>query len=978
MPTSRQDIRHISVTNGGMSFAGNFQNLTIANKQQGNSHTQAPGTLSLTYHQVNFKDKIKNCSNHVFVSHPDIDRESLASAKGQRAPGTCQWILDDPQYQSWLTGAFPVLRISGGPGKGKTIMSLFLAEEVETLCQQKGDHLLSYFCQFQDKRYNDPHNVLRNLIYQLLKFSQDEPQVDEILKYFETPEKKQSALGSLDCLWKILVSLLSQPSLPSIFCIIDGIDECDSSEYLTSKFHGYCASVGQRSAESKFQLVMLGRDIDGPETPHVIKLDPDNDQSVRVDITTFIEYSLEPLMVIPGFAEIRPEITKTLSTRAEGTFLWVSFVIQELTKKKTCLQIQDAMKHLPKGLYPIFTRMLHAIDYKYQESSGDKFKWVAFAERPLTLNDLAVATVDGQGEADGRTIADKVAICREVLQSTLDGFLRYAIEYWSIHARLSATQTQWLSDLKRPFLRNLAMRNTYSGDIYEACLSNYPIHFASHLGLAPWLEVLYKKFDAKQRGWKLRSRWKRMVNVSQAGSIPLVHAIRGSGDETTIRFLLEHSSKIPHQVIFKAIERRQLTTVQLLLHDGAKTEAKYEYVAETPLIWSVRYGCESIVRLLLDNNANTEAKNKDGTTALMTAAMHGDRAMVQLLMDRGANINANDYMGKDALMIAAEFGKSDMVQMLLDRGADIRTKDKSDMIALMHALIGCNESTLKSLLRCGADIIANMIPQTDEPLVYIAARKKSQFVIDLLLENHACVDRKGSNGTTPLICTIMGFTPNAVHGKPSPQHGFDFYMVSDGARFEPERGMHAAKQKDMMISLLQHGADVNLCGKVAFYEETFVASAYWNIGSGILPSDGKVILNAPPLVCAAALGIDWVVGLLVVRGASCNSRAVKRNFRACSLRNHCTDPECRRHHTEQQYYHGKASSALVYAAQAGHLSTVQLLLSLGADTSVEDGFGLTALMWANIKEFRDIERLLKAHEEERVAPLGRGFRGNYP
>ncbi|UZP43096.1 hypothetical protein NXS19_010912 [Fusarium pseudograminearum] len=931
-------------------------------------------------------------------------------------------------------------------------MSLFLAEKIETLYQQKGDHLLSYFCQFQDDRYNDPHNVLRSLIYQLLQFSQDEPQVDKVLKYFETPEKKQSALGSLDCLWKILVILLSQPSLPTIFCIIDGIDECRSSEILTSKFYGYCASIGQCSTESKFQLIMLGRDIDGPITPHVIYLDPDNDQSVNGDITKYITHSLEPLARIPGFTKLQPEITETLSTRAEGTFLWVSFVVQELTRKRTCLQIQDAMEDLPKGLYPIFTRMLLAIDSKYHEISAEIFKWVAFAERPLTLDELAVANVDIQDEVNAKLIADRVAICRPflrvhqekvffvhqsakeylsqsqqgqnlpppkfqlipdqchdviahkclkvmendflrrntadgqpdadfeagydndgswVLKSTLDGLLRYAIEYWSRHARLSATQTQWLSDLNRPFLQDFAMRKAYSADV-AASLSKYPIHFASYLGLASWLELLYRKTNLC--GWIWIRSWRQIFSLELP--TPVECAFIGRGDEMTIRFLLKHGSKISHEAIFHTILRGQPSAVQQILHHGVKTEVESRYLLrETPLIFSVSYGRESMVRLLLANNAKIEAKDEYGGTALMTAAVNGDRAMVQLLIDHGANINANDDMGKDALIMAAKHGKSDVVQMLLDHGADIRTKDKLGMTALMHALIGCSESILKDLLRCGAEINANIVAQIDEPLVFTAAQNKSQFVIDLVLENRACVDRRDINGITPLIYTIMQFTPDAVEHYEDEEieysrYGFHFYMEMSQEELTQERGMHASKQKDMISSLLHYGADVSLCAIVEFYEETVLDATYRDINRSIWIINERVLLDAPPLVCAAALGIDWAVGLLIEHGADCNTRAVEQYLCNSPEQKHWKLTECRVDHTEPQNHVHKAGSALVYAAQAGNLSTVQLLLSLGADTSIEDSFGMTALKWATKKEFREMERLLEAHEEERVVSSG--------
>jgi len=62
----------------------------------------------------------------------------------------------------------------------------------------------------------------------------------------------------------------------------------------------------------------------------------------------------------------------------------------------------------------------------------------------------------------------------------------------------------------------------------------------------------------------------------------------------------------------------------------------------------------------------------------------------------------------------------------------------------------------------------------------------------------------------------------------------------------------------------------------------------------------------------------------------------------------------------------KAGSALIYASLGGHLTIVRILLRYGADTSIQDGFGMTALMWARRKGYVEIEEVLRAHDEGRV------------
>lgn len=149
-----------------------------------------------------------------------------------------------------------------------------------------------------------------------------------------------------------------------------------------------------------------------------IKLDPDPGENVNSDIARFTTWSLEPLQRIRDFESIHSQIEQTLLARAEGTFLWVSFVVHELSKKRTCLQVLETIQDIPPGLHPIFGRMLHQIDPKQRDISAKILELIAIAIRPLTLRELAYAVGSGI-----ECMADRIAICQPLLKLNDDRVL---------------------------------------------------------------------------------------------------------------------------------------------------------------------------------------------------------------------------------------------------------------------------------------------------------------------------------------------------------------------------------------------------------------------------------------------------------------------------------------------------------------------------------------------------------------------------
>jgi hypothetical protein len=130
------------------------------------AHADGPNTVNNNnnnhYHGLPVDMKV-SLHEQLLLSDPILACIELQTRKGRRAPGTCEWIRVQNEYKIWrYQHDCPPLWISGGPGRGKTMISLFLAEKLD---DDDDDPLVGFFlCDHQDANRNTTTGVLRGLI----------------------------------------------------------------------------------------------------------------------------------------------------------------------------------------------------------------------------------------------------------------------------------------------------------------------------------------------------------------------------------------------------------------------------------------------------------------------------------------------------------------------------------------------------------------------------------------------------------------------------------------------------------------------------------------------------------------------------------------------------------------------------------------------------------------------------------------------
>lgn len=294
------------------------------------------------------------------------------------------------------------------------MMSVFLSEELQ---QNKNE--IYYFCSNDDGKRNNAAAVLRGLLWKMTLGRPD--LAKHLIPYFETPEMTQTSLSSAETLWTMFVKICHDPDVGTVTCVLDGLDECDedSQTWLVNKLVDLTQLANTDLRTTALKLAIVSRNILGMGQSARVKLDPDHDDEVSADIRKFVSNKVRALSGVTGFDDdFGQSIERELLTRAEGTFLWVGFAMLELVKKRTRLEVEDALRSLPEGLPAIYDRMILQIEPTYQRACSAILVWVTMAARPLKVRELAAAVT---GEPDlhidtERAVRDLLELCSPLIK----------------------------------------------------------------------------------------------------------------------------------------------------------------------------------------------------------------------------------------------------------------------------------------------------------------------------------------------------------------------------------------------------------------------------------------------------------------------------------------------------------------------------------------------------------------------------------
>src|SRR5262245_39626725 len=178
-------------------------------------------------------------------------------------------------------------------------------------------------------------------------------------------------------------------------------------------------------------------------------------------------------------------------------------------------------------------------------------------------------------------------------------------------------------------------------------------------------------------------------------------ALRIAGSCLVILVAALYSSAASTEVADAAMKRDSPRLLALLQQKADVNAPQSD--GSTALHWAVHFDDAEMVQLLIGRGANVKAANRFAVTPLSLACQNGNAAIALKLLKAGADPNAAlSDLGETPLMMAARTGNIDTVRVLLDNGASVNAKENSrSQTALMWAASEGHPAVVKLLIDRG-------------------------------------------------------------------------------------------------------------------------------------------------------------------------------------------------------------------------------------------------------------------------------------
>jgi ankyrin repeat protein len=263
---------------------------------------------------------------------------------------------------------------------------------------------------------------------------------------------------------------------------------------------------------------------------------------------------------------------------------------------------------------------------------------------------------------------------------------------------------------------------------------------------------------------------------------------------------------------------KQVIAAALLIAGAAASAA----AADTRVADLARQGDAAGVRALLAKQADVDAPEADGMTALHWAARRDDLAIGQALVAAGANPNAATRYGITPLALAATNGSARFVELLLKAHADVNAASPEGETPLMIAGRVGRVEPIKLLIAGGASVNGREKWKQQTALMWAAGEGHGE-AIALLVESGAELKARSKAGFTPLLFAVrnghldavkllltLGADPNDKVQNAAPTQ--DRYGRSTGGD-APTSALGMAvinAYYDIAATLIEQGADPNV------------------------------------------------------------------------------------------------------------------------------------------------------------------------
>nr|XP_001391279.2 hypothetical protein ANI_1_1558064 [Aspergillus niger CBS 513.88] len=572
------------------------------------------------------------------------------------APATGDWLLNTAQYMKWKTNPNKILWIQGAAGCGKTVLCARIIKDLQDYGGgEQSSSLCYFFMDASEERGVDINRVYGSFIRQLIH------QGATIPRYLP---RRRRMYGSL-CGEQQSVSLKELVDVLLLqfehnYIVLDGLDECE--EYLQDGFSGITELIKKMMKQTKGQrhLIVLGRNLEQLRNAFkslktsTVTIDS---STVNLDMQTALRHQFSHQAKFARWPmSLKKKIEQSLLVQANGSFRLMDCQLQTLRRCATPQAVQKALKDLPKSLEEHYFMAISKIDESNRMSVKNLLRWVAFALRPLSLDEVTSAIAINVDREHTPCIDEDLELldpesfidsCSSLVSTYCDGdetkgtqdvYIKLAHftvrEFLTSDAILGGTCSDFFMDIRlsHAFLASCSLAyfhhavQSAAGDlwIYHP-LARYAGHFwyeHKELSQGAWqsfeLEsILLDLFDEDGPYFRL---WTKVANVDRPW---LPDELSDTNDSTA----LYYSSYCGLTRVVKAV-----------LDKGASPNVSGGLYYR-PLQAAACMGHLEIVQLLIEATAEVNAKGGALSTALGAAAAQGHLDVAVTLLEAGANVN---------------------------------------------------------------------------------------------------------------------------------------------------------------------------------------------------------------------------------------------------------------------------------------------------------------------------------------------------